>query len=240
MSKEISSFLPFFNNWKNLPHQCRAMDELWRAIPNHLKTRNAPWYKTWQTSDNLEEQPVLLNVPYYSQRDSATSQGDRMCFSSTCAMIAQYLNPGCLSGPNQPDDQYLRLVQEYGDTTQVFAQIQALKRLGIAAEMKQNGDLSILLERLHTGVPVPVGWLHRGTYVAPQGGGHWSLAVGWSGEGRRVIMHDPYGMADLMAGGYQRTDIGRGRSQPYPWAHWGRRWMVEGSGTGWWLKCDRM
>ena len=38
--------------------------------------------------------PLLLPVPYFSQRDSATGQGDRMCFSSTCAMAAEFLKPG--------------------------------------------------------------------------------------------------------------------------------------------------
>jgi hypothetical protein len=55
--------------------------------------------------------PLLLPVPYFSQRDSATGQGDRMCFSSTCAMAAEFCKPGCLAGAGQPDDRYMALVQ---------------------------------------------------------------------------------------------------------------------------------
>jgi hypothetical protein len=58
-----------------------------------------------------------LDVPYFSQRDSATAQGDRMCFSSTCAMAAEFLKPDCLAGAGQRDDRYLALVQHFGDTT---------------------------------------------------------------------------------------------------------------------------
>jgi len=60
---------------------------------------------------------VLLQVKqYYPQTDSATGHGDRMCFSSTCAMAIKYLLPGALRGSNADDD-YLRTVLKYGDTT---------------------------------------------------------------------------------------------------------------------------
>jgi hypothetical protein len=49
-------------------------------------------------------QPITLPVPYLCQRDSATGQGLRMCFSSTCAMAAAYLKPGCLAEAGQQDD----------------------------------------------------------------------------------------------------------------------------------------
>jgi hypothetical protein len=53
---------------------------------------------------------VLLPVKqYYPQTDSATGHGDRMCFSSTCAMAIKYLLPGALRGSNADDD-YLRTV----------------------------------------------------------------------------------------------------------------------------------
>ena len=74
-------------------------------------------------------QTIQLAVPYFSQRDSATSQGERMCFSSSCAMAAAFLKPGCLIGKGQADDRYLQLVQRYGDSTDAAAQVQALASL---------------------------------------------------------------------------------------------------------------
>jgi hypothetical protein len=49
-------------------------------------------------------------------------------------------------------------------------------------------------------------------------------------------MHDPYGEARLVGGGYETTAIGSGKGQRYSERNWGRRWMVEGMGSGWWLE----
>jgi hypothetical protein len=180
---------------------------------------------------------VLLAVPYFSQRDSATGQGERMCFSSTCAMAAAFLKPGCLAGAGQqPDDRYLRIVERFGDTTDAQAQIRALGTLGVRAVFRSDGTIDSLVAELQAGRPVPVGWLHRGPVDAPTGGGHWTLAIGWDPATRQVIMHDPYGEADLMSGGYVSRAVGAGDRQRYSEGNWGRRWMAEGSGTGWWLQ----
>jgi hypothetical protein len=179
---------------------------------------------------------LVLPVPYFCQRDSATGEGLRMCFSSTCAMAAAYLRPGCLAGSGQPDDQYLRLVRQFGDTTEAHAQVQALRVLGIEAELRTDGRIEQLIAQLKLGYPVPVGWLHHGPVSAPSGGGHWSLVIGWDPAQRTVLMHDPNGEANLVGGGYVSTAIGIGRSQRYSEQNWGRRWMVEGVGSGWWLE----
>ena len=183
-----------------------------------------------------ERELLTLPVPYFSQRDNASWQGHRMCFSSTCAMAAAFLRPGCLAGSGQPDDRYLALVERFGDTTNAAAQVQALERLGIQATFRTDGCIEQLIAQLRLGFPIPVGWLHHGSASAPRGGGHWSLVVGWDPRTRQVIMHDPYGEADLVGGGYVSTAIGRGKAQRYSERNWGRRWMVEGPGTGWWLE----
>ena len=69
-----------------------------------------------------------LSVPWFAQLDSATDQGRRMCFSSSCAMLLAFLKPGVLSGANG-DDQYLGRVRQFGDTTDPTAQIKALARV---------------------------------------------------------------------------------------------------------------
>jgi hypothetical protein len=182
------------------------------------------------------DQPITLQVPYLCQRDSLTTQGPRMCFSSTCAMAAAYLKPGCLVGAGQLDDRYLSLVQRHGDTTDAAAQIQTLRSLGIQAELRTDGRIEQLIAQLRMGIPVPVGWLHKGPVSAPSGSGHWSLVVGWDPAQRSVLMHDPNGEANLVGGGYVSTAIGSGRGQRYSEQNWGRRWMVEGVGSGWWLE----
>ena len=198
-------------------------------------TQAAP--ATTQLTPRPQEPSLLqLPVPYFSQRDSATWQGQRMCFSSNCAMAAAFLRPGCLAGACQPDDRYLALVERFGDTTNAQAHVRALERLGIQATFRTDGRIEQLIAQLRMGFPIPVGWLHNGPAAAPRGGGHWSLVVGWNPQTRQVLMHDPYGEADLVGGGYVSTAIGSGRAQRYSERNWGRRWMVEGTGSGWWLE----
>lgn len=163
-----------------------------------------------------------------------------MCFSSTCAMVAEFLNPGCLKrSGRQPDDVYLDIVKRFGDTTDAAAQIRALRVLNIEAVMRVDGRIANLVAQLRAGIPVPVGWLHRGPVSAPSGGGHWSLVKGWDEEKARFCHHDPNGEASLVAGGYVTTAIGSGKDQWYSEKNWGRRWMVEGAGTGWWLEIKK-
>jgi len=175
---------------------------------------------------------VLLDVKqYYPQTDSATGHGDRMCFSSTCAMAIKYLRPDALKGSNADDD-YLRTVLKYGDTTQSTSQIKACQQYGVLASFYQKGTKQSLLNELKAGYPVAVGILHKGHVSNPVGGGHWMLLIGDDGE--HGIFHDPYGEMDNVNGGY--VTVGRGgKSVKYSWRNWLKRWEVEGSGTGWFM-----
>jgi GH24 family phage-related lysozyme (muramidase) len=169
-----------------------------------------------------------LKVPYYSQRDSAIAgQAQRMCFSSSCAMLVATLRPGKLSGANG-DDQYLKIVLQYGDTTDPQAQLKALAHYGIQARFRKDcgwGDLTMQIAR---GVPVPCGFLHHGTSAAPSGGGHWLIVIGTTPSA--VIVNDPFGEMMVAEGTYAGN---RGGGLAYSRKNWGPRWMVEGDGTGW-------
>ena len=55
------------------------------------------------------------------------------------------------------------------------------------------------------------------------------LVIGYTDT--HVICHDPYGEADMIAGGYVR--IGDfGKYSKYTWANWLKRWHPEGPGHG--------
>ncbi len=138
-----------------------------------------------------------LPVPWFAQLDSATDQARRMCFSSSCAMLLAFLKPGALTGPNG-DDQYLARVQQFGDTTDPAAQIQALASYGITARFSNQASISTLEEQIAAGIPVPCGYLHRGPISRPAGGGHWLIVVGITPT--HLIVHDPFGEADLVNG----------------------------------------
>ncbi len=81
-----------------------------------------------------------------------------------------------------------------------------------------------------------MGSLHKGPVAAPTGGGHWSLVIGREEAKCQLLMHDPSGEADLVNRGYVSTAIGSGAAQRYSERNWGRRWMVEGAGSGWWIE----
>ena len=175
---------------------------------------------------------ITLKVPqFYPQLDSTTRHGSRMCFSSTAAMAIKYLNPTTLLGSNADDD-YLKTVLKYGDTTSSVAQIRACSDYGVKATFYQNGTLTTLEKELTAGYPVACGILHHGPAHAPRGGGHWMLVVGLTDT--HVICHDPYGVMDNSNGGYPKPGNG-GKYVPYAWKLWAKRWMVEGNGSGWYM-----
>lgn len=179
-------------------------------------------------------QRILLNVPYYSQRDSATAHAHRMCFTSSTAMAAEFLKPGCLGGgPNADDVMLTRHVFKYGDSTNSTAQIRALADLGIHATFRQNLKRQDVIDQLSKGIPVPLGILHHGPVSAPRGGGHWILVIGVDLESKQYIIHDPYGDLDLIHGGYNGST--NGARLRYSFRNLEPRWMVEGQGTGWGL-----
>jgi GH24 family phage-related lysozyme (muramidase) len=175
-----------------------------------------------------------LQVPWYQQMDSADrSQAARMCFSSSCAMLLQYLKPGTLHGPNG-DDQYLKRVQVYGDTTDPTAQIRALSSYGIKARFTKVAGFHQLEQQIAMGVPIPCGFLHRGPVSKPTGSGHWLIVVGHTSSD--LIVHDPFGMADLVSGA---TIGGTARFARYSRRNFGPRWEVEGARTGWAIIAER-
>jgi hypothetical protein len=179
---------------------------------------------------------TILNVPqYYLQTDSRTAHADRMCFSSTMAMGVKYLYPQSLLGSNADDD-YLRRVLTYGDTTNATAQIRAAAEYNVKATFHRNGRLQSLRDRLLAGLPVPVGFLHHGPASAPRGGGHWALLIGLTDT--HGVFHDPFGELDNVNGGYPRRGVG-GRNVMYTLRNWLPRWEVEGPGTGWFMDIRR-
>ena len=180
---------------------------------------------------------IILNVPqYYPQTDSRTAHADRMCFSSTMAMGIKYLWPQALLGSNADDD-YLRTVLKYGDTTNAAAQIWAASQYNVRAAFHRNGSLQSLRDRLLAGLPVPVGFLHHGPTNAPRGGGHWILLIGLTST--QGIFHDPYGELDNVNGGYVRIGSG-GKAVKYSLRNWLPRWEVEGPGSGWFMDIRRV
>jgi len=167
----------------------------------------------------------ILNVPYEYQMDNQSGTGYRECFSSACAMIAEYY------GKVKSDDEYNRIRIKYGDSTSADAQLATLRSLGLTARFITNGNVAILENEIRNGRPVATGWLHRGPVTAPTGGGHWTCNIGFTPEA--LVFHDPQGEADLINGGYINTTAVKGKGIKYSRKNWLRRWEVDGPNTGW-------
>jgi hypothetical protein len=179
------------------------------------------------TNPPVKPKEKILKVAYEYQLgpdDGAT--GYRQCFSSSCAMVARYY--GKISG----DYEYNKLRARFGDTTDPKAQIAALKALGLKATFEMDGTAQELEDEINANRPVPVGWLHHGPVSNPSGGGHWSVVVGYTPT--HFIFNDPYGEANLAAGGYVSHKGGAGVA--YSKKNWLPRWLIEGTDTGWLMK----
>jgi hypothetical protein len=168
----------------------------------------------------------ILKVPYEYQLDNKSGQGYRECFSSSCAMVARYW------GKIGNDDAYNVIRRKHGDSTDVHAQVNTLRELGLRATFIQDGTASALENEVRNGYPAPVGWLHRGPVSAPSGSGHWSVVIGFTPT--HFIHNDPNGQADLVKGGYLNNKGGAGVA--YSRKNWLPRWLIDGSDSGWFLK----
>jgi hypothetical protein len=210
-----------------LPYQDAAVkmleEKLMAAYPD-LMSREQEWFKVWsQAGKQAAPKNLVLNVPYESQRDNKSGTGFRECFSSSAAMVAKFY------GKVGNDDEYNSIRARFGDSTDPAAQLQALRLLGLQAEFEQKLGIADLEGEVSSGRPVLVGWLHHGSYRTPSGGGHWSVVVGT--DATSVIHNDPYGMADVVNGGYKSAQ--GGKYVHYSKQYWLPRWQVEGANSGW-------
>lgn len=164
-----------------------------------------------------------LPVIYMSQRDNYRD-ASRTCFSSSCAMMLKFLKPNSIKS----DDDYLRTVFSFGDSTNSNAQLSALKHYGLTAKFVTNGSRDLIKKQIDLGKPVPTGFLHHGSVKNPVGGGHYLCIIGYNSEGYWV--HDPWGNCNLIDGTYDSTN---GKKLHYSYKNFEPRWLVEGSKSGW-------
>jgi hypothetical protein len=104
-----------------------------------------------------------------------------------------------------------------------------LRSIGLKPSFKQNASRADLEAEIKAGRPVAVGWLHKGPFSKPSGGGHWSVVVGQ--DKGVTIHHDPFGTCDLVKGDYKSAN--GGKFIRYSDAHWMPRWCVASPNDGW-------
>ena len=202
-------------------------NQVWWFYPTHWKIINDP--KVTSAEPQFKHpKKLVLDVPYYSQRDNKKDPL-RSCFSSACAMLLKYVKPNSITS----DDEYMVTVYKYGDTTEPSSQVTALEQHGLNVEFRQDGGWSDIDSQLAKGFPIPIGVLHHGPVSKPSGGGHWLTIIGRNEDNTAYVVNDPYGEMDLVNGGYQNSN---GSHLLYSKKNLGPRWLVEGPGTGWYIE----
>lgn len=202
-------------------------NQVWWFYPTHWKIINDP--KVTSVDPQFKHpKKLVLDVPYYSQRDNKKDPL-RSCFSSACAMLLKYVKPNSITS----DDEYMVTVYKYGDTTEPSAQVTALEQHGLDVKFRQDGGWSDIDSQLAKGFPIPIGVLHHGPVTKPSGGGHWLTIIGRNEDNTAYVVNDPYGEMDLINGEYQNSN---GSHLLYSKKNLGPRWLVEGPGTGWYIE----
>lgn len=172
---------------------------------------------------------IKLAVPFWQQTDNYRD-ANRTCFSSSMAMIVEFLSPEKLTG----DNDYVETVFSIGDTTDPIVQVKSLAKYGIIGTYRQNMDFADIDKELLAGFPVGIGMLHRGTLDAPTGG-HWIVIIGKTADGQSYICNDPYGS---LMDGYQ-GDVTNGKGVHYAVSILKKRWTAEGKNSGWGMACRK-
>jgi hypothetical protein len=165
---------------------------------------------------------LVLKVPFFPQTDNLV-QPDRTCNTSSCAMVAKFLGAK-ISG----DDEYWKVVNKYGDTTDHGAQTKALSEIGIKSSWHIDLDFADLDKSLKADLPIVIGILHRGDTNAPTGG-HMIVVLGKAADGSYYICHDPYGnLLDEYT-----SSASNGEFVKYPTWQLMKRWTADGKNSGW-------
>ena len=95
---------------------------------------------------------------YFRQLD--LPGGERKCFTSAAAAGGRFYKK------ITTQEEYERVRAKYGDTTSVFAHVEALTSLGLQVRFVDNADAEDVMEAIDAGVPVLVGPVAPGQHAA--------------------------------------------------------------------------
>ncbi len=163
---------------------------------------------------------IVLDVPYYSQRDNRF-EPYRTCNVSSHAMVCEFIKPGSFNGS---DDNYAKELSRWGDTTDHSAHSKLLEANGFKSQFRYNLNYENLNASLcDRKMPVVIGVLHRGNLYTPYGG-HMLVVIGK--KGNDYICHDPWGEPFS----YKSNN---GKNCVIPTLSLDHRWLADGPKSGW-------
>jgi uncharacterized protein YvpB len=194
----------------------------WWVYDNHWSGLT-PKINPYAQDGNLR---YLRDFPFFDQKDNGP-EGWRQCQTSSLAMCLKYLK---VKGINDDTD-YLKIVNQYGDTTTRDAHYGALSFLKVNAKFYTNLDPQDIKQQINKGKPVAVGILHHGLVSAPSGGGHFIVITGYSDS--YWLVQDPYGDLDLINGVWENQAPVAGRNKHYSFKNLDPRLFYGGGASGW-------
>ena len=219
------SLVNFFTYYKGTAEQKEGVQLLQQAMPNELLKNAAAWVVKFREKPSGQNP---LPVEYFWQRDNYDGYGDRECQTSSMAMALKFLGVKGIGS----DDDYLRVVNRYGDTTEQATHMKALGSLGVKSRFATSLHKEDVMRQIDEGKPIPCGILHHGIADHPTGGGHYICVIGYDSAG--VIVNDPFGELDMSAGRWLATGPQDGKGVHYSWENFLKRWDI-GGGWGWLL-----
>lgn len=216
----MSNLINVCKYWKDLEHQNKALNFL------QTKISQEDWQeflKLWRNSNSTStNKDIILPVPYFSQRVNRPDYY-RICNSVVAYMAIRYFYPNT----KLTLDNYIRIVNKYGDTTSNTVQTLAMNEVGLKSSFLTNFSFHDLNLELEQNRPVSLGILHRGSETSPTGGGHWIICIGVTADKKTYICHDPWGDINT---GYSNTN---GNSVRISKSTLQARWQVNGASNGW-------
>jgi len=219
----------FFKYYADKPQQAEAVQMLQQSMPDSLLKADSAWIVKYREEPPKPDVESPLPVKYFWQQDNGP-QGWRQCQTSSIAMCLNYLG---VAGINDDVD-YLRVVNQFGDTTLQSSHSQALNHLGVRNRFRTDGSKETLIERVQAGFPTPIGVLHHGPVNNCSGGGHYLTVVGISECGNYTICHDPYGELDLVMGTWAKTGEQDGKFVHYSFKNLMPRWDLNNNRVDGW------
>jgi hypothetical protein len=228
------SLLPFFRWFRETPHQMAAIKQLEDSLLDQdLLNEEAEWFQTWKTTGRSQQ---VYGVPWYSQLLSPTGYGARECFDYAASMTAAFFN--VIKSPYE----YRQVRRRFGDTTVVYAQVNALQELGLDAQFKKDLRPEDIEIELDAGRPIMLAYLAKGDFSKgeppicdSENCGHWLVAVGYNSD--ELVVNDPMGRPLMELGGHdiaQSGELVRISRQAFY-----QRWLIEGEASGWGILVDR-
>lgn len=152
--------------------------------------------ETQGSTINLNSRPLTkLAVPYFNTLDNETSlmgAGWRQVNLTAHAMLTDYLLQGKLSelaesrGYPEAESVYMRVLVDYGDTTDFDAHTETLREIGIESYFSRSLSREDVLMSLERGIPVVAA-------LAFKGSGTVIIIVGYDPITREWLVHDSFG-----------------------------------------------